>query len=71
MRLGRKKPGEGARAGSFDDFYAAEFQRLSLQLYAYTADVGLAQDAVQPGMAYPEPDGKAADNVIERQVVTG
>lgn len=32
---------------SFDSFYAAQFQPLTLQLYAYTADVSLAQDAVQ------------------------
>jgi RNA polymerase sigma-70 factor (ECF subfamily) len=32
---------------SFDSFYAAHFQPLTLQLYAYTADVSLAQDAVQ------------------------
>jgi RNA polymerase sigma-70 factor (ECF subfamily) len=31
----------------FDEFYGAHFHRLTLQLYAYTADVGLAQDAVQ------------------------
>jgi RNA polymerase sigma-70 factor, ECF subfamily len=32
---------------SFDSFYAAQFQQLTLQLYAYTADLSLAQDAVQ------------------------
>jgi RNA polymerase sigma-70 factor (ECF subfamily) len=32
---------------SFDSFYAAQFHQLTLQLYAYTADVSLAQDAVQ------------------------
>jgi RNA polymerase sigma-70 factor, ECF subfamily len=31
----------------FDDLYAAQFQRLSLQLYAYTGDVAQAQDVVQ------------------------
>lgn len=31
----------------FDDFYATQFQRLSLQLYAYTGDVAQAQDVVQ------------------------
>jgi RNA polymerase sigma-70 factor, ECF subfamily len=31
----------------FDQFYAAQFQRLTLQLYAYTADVAQAQDVVQ------------------------
>ena len=34
-------------ADSFEEFYAANFQPLLLQLYAYTADVGQAQDAVQ------------------------
>jgi RNA polymerase sigma-70 factor (ECF subfamily) len=42
----RERKGTGA-GDSFDDFYAAEFHRLTLQLYAYTADAGLAQDAVQ------------------------
>jgi RNA polymerase sigma-70 factor (ECF subfamily) len=32
---------------SFDDFYGANVHRLMLQLYAYTADAGAAQDAVQ------------------------
>ncbi|MDG4822071.1 SigE family RNA polymerase sigma factor [Asanoa sp. WMMD1127] len=32
---------------TFDSFYAANFNRLMLQLYAYTADVSAAQDAVQ------------------------
>jgi RNA polymerase sigma-70 factor, ECF subfamily len=31
----------------FDEFYGIHFHRLTLLLYAYTADVGLAQDAVQ------------------------
>jgi RNA polymerase sigma-70 factor, ECF subfamily len=31
----------------FDDFYAVHFQRLSLQLYAYTGDAAQAQDFVQ------------------------
>jgi RNA polymerase sigma-70 factor (ECF subfamily) len=31
----------------FDSFYAAYFQRLALQLYAYTGDVAQAQDVVQ------------------------
>ncbi len=40
----------GARAESyrdFDDLYAASFQRLTLQLYAYLGDLGEAQDVVQ------------------------
>ncbi|MFG3423082.1 SigE family RNA polymerase sigma factor [Micromonospora sp. NPDC049460] len=37
----------GAVGDSFEEFYAANFQPLMLQLYAYTADVGQAQDAVQ------------------------
>jgi RNA polymerase sigma-70 factor (ECF subfamily) len=42
------KPDVRATAGmSFDDFYGANVHRLMLQLYAYTADVGAAQDAVQ------------------------
>jgi RNA polymerase sigma-70 factor (ECF subfamily) len=42
------KPDGGAIAGaSFDEFYTANVHRLILQLYAYTADVSAAQDAVQ------------------------
>ena len=42
------KPDVRATAGmSFDDFYGANVHRLMLQLYAYTADAGAAQDAVQ------------------------
>ncbi|ABP56930.1 RNA polymerase sigma factor [Salinispora tropica] len=40
----------GADAGtgdSFEEFYAATFQPLLLQLYAYTADIDQARDAVQ------------------------
>ncbi|MET0417040.1 MAG: sigma-70 family RNA polymerase sigma factor [Actinoplanes sp.] len=37
----------GDVADSFEEFYAAHFQPLLLQLYAYTADLGQAQDAVQ------------------------
>jgi RNA polymerase sigma-70 factor, ECF subfamily len=36
-----------APMASFDEFYAANFHRLTLQLYAYTGDAGQAQDAVQ------------------------
>ncbi|WP_412541188.1 SigE family RNA polymerase sigma factor [Longispora sp. K20-0274] len=32
---------------SFDDFYAAHFQGLTIQLFAYTNDLGHAQDVVQ------------------------
>jgi RNA polymerase sigma-70 factor (ECF subfamily) len=32
---------------SFDEFYEANVHRLTLMLYAYTADVHLAQDCVQ------------------------
>ncbi len=32
---------------SFEEFYAAAFQPLMLQLYAYTADIDQARDAVQ------------------------
>ncbi len=32
---------------SFEEFYAATFQPLMLQLYAYTADIDQARDAVQ------------------------
>ncbi|WP_422774546.1 sigma-70 family RNA polymerase sigma factor [Plantactinospora sp. WMMC1484] len=32
---------------SFDDFYSSSFHPLTLQLYAFTADAGQAQDAVQ------------------------
>jgi RNA polymerase sigma-70 factor (ECF subfamily) len=41
---GGSRPPEELR---FDEFYAMHFQRLSMQLYAYTGDVGQAQDVVQ------------------------
>jgi RNA polymerase sigma-70 factor (ECF subfamily) len=37
----------GTSDASFDQFYSANFHRIMLQLYAYTADVSTAQDAVQ------------------------
>ncbi|MDM4721788.1 sigma-70 family RNA polymerase sigma factor [Micromonospora sp. WMMA1363] len=37
----------GGVGDSFEEFYAANFQPLMLQLYAYTADIDHAQDAVQ------------------------
>jgi RNA polymerase sigma-70 factor (ECF subfamily) len=39
--------GTGPPGAGFDEFYAAHFQRLTMQLYAYTGDVGVAQDVVQ------------------------
>jgi RNA polymerase sigma-70 factor (ECF subfamily) len=41
------EPGGDRTGPRFDEFYAALFQRLSLQLYAYTGDVAQAQDVVQ------------------------
>jgi len=35
---------------SFEEFYAAHFQSLTIQLYAYTADLAAAQDLVQEAM---------------------
>ncbi|HEX5594828.1 MAG TPA: SigE family RNA polymerase sigma factor [Micromonosporaceae bacterium] len=40
-------PVGGAGRDSFDDFYATNYQRLLLQLYAFTGDLGHAQDALQ------------------------
>lgn len=37
----------GSVVDSFEEFYAATFQPLLLQLYAYTADIDHAHDAVQ------------------------
>jgi RNA polymerase sigma-70 factor (ECF subfamily) len=36
---------------SFDAFYAANFERLIMQLYAYTGDLAQAQDVVQEAFA--------------------
>jgi RNA polymerase sigma-70 factor (ECF subfamily) len=38
-------------AGDFDNFYLANFDRLVLQLYAYTADLPHARDVVQEAFA--------------------
>lgn len=46
-RTGTPSSLTGTGGDSFDDFYAAHFQRLLLQLYAFTGDLGHAQDAVQ------------------------
>ena len=40
-------PPAAAAARDFDEFYAAGFTPLSLQLYAYLGDLGEAQDVVQ------------------------
>ncbi|MBO4205118.1 sigma-70 family RNA polymerase sigma factor [Micromonospora echinofusca] len=44
---GQAPPPVPTDGSGFDEFYAANFHQLTLQLYAYTADVGQAQDAVQ------------------------
>ena len=38
---------DGSPPGSFEEFYAANFHGLTLQLYAYTGDLGDAQDLAQ------------------------
>jgi RNA polymerase sigma-70 factor (ECF subfamily) len=43
----RQSVSEDTGPPQFEAFYAANFQRLSLQLYAYTGDIGQAQDFVQ------------------------
>ncbi|MEU4779620.1 sigma-70 family RNA polymerase sigma factor [Micromonospora sp. NPDC023633] len=47
VRGGASPTAAGVVGDSFEEFYAANFQPLMLQLYAYTSDVGQAQDAVQ------------------------
>ncbi len=37
--------------GDFDEFYLVNFQRLVVQLYAYTGDMAQAQDVVQEAFA--------------------
>jgi RNA polymerase sigma-70 factor (ECF subfamily) len=37
----------GSPPGTFEDFYGAHVQALTLQLYAYTGDLGDAQDVTQ------------------------
>ena len=39
--------GPPAEAGGFDEFYAAHFRPLTVQLFAYTGDMAAAQDVVQ------------------------
>ncbi|WP_344616048.1 SigE family RNA polymerase sigma factor [Dactylosporangium salmoneum] len=39
--------GPPARGRGFDEFYAAYFQPLTVQLFAYTGDMAAAQDVVQ------------------------
>lgn len=43
--------GPGDPLGDFERFYAANFDRLIVQLYAYTADMAQAQDVVQEAFA--------------------
>lgn len=38
---------EESPPGTFEDFYAAHFHALTLQIYAYTGDLGDAQDIIQ------------------------
>ena len=42
-----RNSGEVAIGVDFDGFYAAHFQSLTIQLYAYTGDLPAAQDVVQ------------------------
>jgi RNA polymerase sigma-70 factor, ECF subfamily len=44
-------PRAGDPVGDFEKFYAANFDRLIVQLYAYTADMAQAQDVVQEAFA--------------------
>lgn len=47
-RAGAGEEGYWVVAGqSFDDFYAVNFKRLAVQLYAYLGDLGEAQDVTQ------------------------
>jgi RNA polymerase sigma-70 factor (ECF subfamily) len=39
--------GESPPLGDIDEIYAAHFQGLTVELYAYTGDLGLAQELVQ------------------------
>jgi len=43
----RSDGGPPAGAGGFDEFYAAYFRPLTVQLFAYTGDMAAAQDVVQ------------------------
>ncbi len=54
-------PGQGrfrVAPDNFDDFYLGNFQRLVVQLYAYTGDWGHAQDVVQEAFARALPRWK-------------
>jgi RNA polymerase sigma-70 factor (ECF subfamily) len=44
-------PAHAGGTGDFDSFYLAHFERLVLQLYAYTGDLAQAQDVVQEAFA--------------------
>src|SRR4051794_22422509 len=44
-------PGTSDPLGDFEKFYVANFDRLIVQLYAYTADMAQAQDVVQEAFA--------------------
>ncbi|BCJ41432.1 RNA polymerase sigma factor [Actinoplanes ianthinogenes] len=47
LRQARDVDRDGPADRDFDSFYAAHFQSLTIQLYAYTGDLLNAQDAVQ------------------------
>jgi RNA polymerase sigma-70 factor (ECF subfamily) len=47
LRYSREVDPELPAGSDFDSFYAAHFQSLTIQLYAYTGDLANAQDVVQ------------------------
>jgi RNA polymerase sigma-70 factor (ECF subfamily) len=47
LRYSREVDPELPAGSDFDSFYAAHFQSLTIQLYAYTGDLPSAQDVVQ------------------------